>query len=92
MSKTNLIIPIDTATLVDAVKNTDFSLQEKLELIDILTGQSDNTTSNTLTPSRNLIVKLWLGLNLITFLQNIEPKSKEVNKLIADAQSALDIL
>ena len=38
MSKTKLTIPIDTATLVDAVKHTNFTQDEQRELLEALSG------------------------------------------------------
>src|SRR5574343_85712 len=39
MSKTKLIIPIDTATLVDAVKHTNFTQDEQREILNSLMRQ-----------------------------------------------------
>ena len=96
MSKTKIIIPIDTATLVDAVKHTNFTQDEQREILNSLMRQCKLTRDYSYlpVPGRVKTVKLWFSVVLIPFLTEMAKENPqiEINKLIKQGEKALDIL
>lgn len=96
MSKTKLTIPIDTATLVDAVKHTNFTQDEQREILNSLMRQCkfSNDSYNMNHPGRIRTVKLWFSIVLIPFLETMakDNQPSNINELIKQGEKALDIL
>ena len=96
MSKTKLIIPIDTATLIDAVKHTNFTEDEKREILNSLMRQCKLTRDYSYlpVPGRVKTVKLWFSVVLIPFLTEMAKENPqiEIDKLIKQGERALEIL
>ena len=96
MSKTKLIIQIDTATLVDAVKHTNFTQAEQCEILCSLLRQRKLTKTSISLPSlcRVGAVRLWLSVVLIPFLTEMAKENPqiEIDKLIKQGEKALDSL
>ena len=96
MSKTKLIIPIDSSTLVDAVCNTKFNKEEQGKILDSLMRQCkfSNDSYNMNRPGRIRTVKLWFSIVLIPFLEAMAKENPqiEIDKLIKQGEKALDIL